>query len=82
MHGAGLKELSEVLVVAEEVGLDLGTVTHVVAAEQIKNQLAEATSAAIAAGVVGVPTVLAAGEVFWGDDRLETAATAMRGHGS
>jgi 2-hydroxychromene-2-carboxylate isomerase len=79
VHGAGLTELGDVLLVAEEVGLDPDAVTHGVAGEPVKSELTEATSAAIAAGVVGVPTVVAAGEVFWGDDRLETAAIAMRG---
>ncbi len=79
VHGTGLKQLGDVVAVAEEVGLDPVTVTEEVGSEQIKNQLIEATRAAIAAGVVGVPTVLVAGEVFWGDDQLETAAAAVRG---
>ena len=37
-------------------------------------ELSEATEAAHALGVFGVPTVEVAGELFWGDDRLEDAA--------
>jgi 2-hydroxychromene-2-carboxylate isomerase len=46
--------------------------------EAIKEALRSATEAAGDAGVVGVPTVLVGGEVFWGDDRLEEAAAAAR----
>ena len=76
VHGVGLTQLSDVVAVAEEVGLDSDALTIGVAAERIKTQLIEATEAAIAAGAVGVPTVLVAGESFWGDDQLETAAAA------
>ena len=78
VHGLGLNELGDVLAVAEEVGLDPDTVKSGVLAEHIKNQLTAATEAAIAVGAVGVPTVLASGESFWGDDHLEAAAAAMR----
>ncbi len=75
--GLGLRDLDDVLAVAEEVGLEPETVMHRVAADDIKHQLIHVTEAAIAAGVVGVPTVLAASQSFWGDDRLESAAAAM-----
>ena len=78
LHGLGLKELGDVLAVAEEVGLDQDTVKDGVTAEDIKNQLTAATEAAIATGAVGVPTVLASGQSFWGDDHLEAAAAAIR----
>ncbi len=78
VHGLGLKELDDVLAVAEEVGLDPAIVSDGIAGEYIKNQLTEATDAAMRAGAVGVPTVLATGQSFWGDDQLEAAAAAMR----
>jgi 2-hydroxychromene-2-carboxylate isomerase len=43
----------------------------------IKEALRAATGAAHDAGVFGVPTVAAGGELFWGDDRLEDAAAAL-----
>jgi 2-hydroxychromene-2-carboxylate isomerase len=46
---------------------------------QIKERLRAATDAAGDLGVQGVPSVVVAGEVFWGDDRLELAAEAARG---
>ena len=64
------------LEVAEEVGLDRAAVEAGLPAA--KDRLREATDAAIAAGVPGVPTVTIGGEHFWGDDRLEDAAAAAR----
>jgi 2-hydroxychromene-2-carboxylate isomerase len=42
----------------------------------VKEELRRATEEAGAIGVRGVPTVLAGGEAFWGDDRLEEAVEA------
>ena len=79
VDGVGLTQLGDLVAVAEEVGLDADTLRTGVAAERIKTQLTEATTTAIAAGAVGVPTVLVAGESFWGDDQnLKKAAAATR----
>ena len=40
----------------------------------VKIALREATEAAHARGLFGVPTVAVGDELFWGDDRLEDAA--------
>ena len=79
VHGVGLTELDDVLAVAAEVGLEPETVRRGIAEEATKQSLTDATEAAIAAGVVGVPTVLASGRCFWGDDQLEVAAAALSG---
>jgi 2-hydroxychromene-2-carboxylate isomerase len=42
----------------------------------VKEELRRATEEAATAGVRGVPTVVAGGEAFWGDDRLEEAVAA------
>ncbi len=76
MLGRGLKDIDDVLAVAEEVGLDPDVIKRKVVSE-VKDRLAGATEAAIAAGAVGVPTVLTSGQSFWGDDQLEAAATAV-----
>lgn len=47
-----------------------------VATEAVKRGLREATEAAAARGVEGVPALVVDGEVFWGDDRLEEAVAA------
>jgi 2-hydroxychromene-2-carboxylate isomerase len=48
----------------------------------IKQLLREATESAHALGVFGVPTVDVAGELFWGDDRLEDAGAHALSVGS
>jgi hypothetical protein len=80
--GLVLTSLEDVCAVADEVGLDSDAVSHGVASQEIKDRLASATDAAIATGLPGVPGVLVAGQSFWGDDQLETAAAAIGGGGS
>jgi len=46
----------------------------------VKDLLRERTDQASALGVFGVPSVIAAGEIFWGDDRLDEAAQAHAVH--
>lgn len=75
--GRGLKSLEDVCAVADDVGLDSDELKHGVASPEIKDRLASATDAAIAAGAFGVPSVLVADQSFWGDDQLETAAAAL-----
>jgi 2-hydroxychromene-2-carboxylate isomerase len=65
------------LEVAAEVGLDRATVEAGLPAA--KARLREATDAAIAAGVHGVPTVTVGEQHFWGDDQLEAAAATAGG---
>ena len=38
----------------------------------------ESADEAAARGVIGVPSVVVGDQVFWGDDRLEEAAAAVR----
>ncbi len=45
----------------------------------VKQQLREKTDGAHELGVIGVPTVVVGEQLFWGDDRLEEAATAAGG---
>jgi 2-hydroxychromene-2-carboxylate isomerase len=77
VEGLGLKHLDDVGAVADRVGLDPRALRHEVVSQEVKDRLAAATEAAIAAGAVGVPTVCAVGQVFWGDDQLDTAAAAI-----
>jgi 2-hydroxychromene-2-carboxylate isomerase len=75
--GRDLTELDVVLETAEEAGVERGAVSEGVADPRIKQRLRDATDAAVALGVTGVPTISAGGELFWGDDRLEEAAAAL-----
>jgi 2-hydroxychromene-2-carboxylate isomerase len=49
------------------------------AGDDVKAELRAATDAAIAAGLFGVPTVEAAGRLFWGLDALPMVAACLRG---
>ena len=73
-HGRDLSLAVHVLASAEQVGLDPVDVERATADPEVKLALREATAAAHELGVFGVPTVGVAGELFWGDDRLEDAA--------
>jgi 2-hydroxychromene-2-carboxylate isomerase len=44
----------------------------------VKDELRAVTGDAHARGVFGVPTVAVGAQLFWGDDRLEEAAAALR----
>lgn len=73
-RGLDLSVPANVFAVAGEAGLDERETERAVADPEVKLALREATGAAHALGVFGVPTVAVAGELFWGDDRLEQAA--------
>jgi 2-hydroxychromene-2-carboxylate isomerase len=76
VDGAGLRHPEDVAAVAPVAGLDGDVLLARAAADEIKRRLQEATEAAIALGVVGVPTVELGDQLFWGDDRLSAAAAA------
>jgi 2-hydroxychromene-2-carboxylate isomerase len=76
-HDLSLPEL--VLEAAERAGLDPREVRGATQAAEIKGALRDATDAAHALGVIGVPTIAIDGETFWGDDRLEDAAAELEG---
>lgn len=77
VDGLGIRELSDVLAVAESVGLDPEAVEVGVSDGAIKERLARATADGLDAGVVGVPTVIVDGTCFWGDDQLPAASSAL-----
>jgi 2-hydroxychromene-2-carboxylate isomerase len=65
--------------VADEVGLDGAALPEAIADPEIKAALRAATDGAWEAGVGGVPTLRIGDALFYGDDRLETAAAAAAG---
>jgi 2-hydroxychromene-2-carboxylate isomerase len=77
----GARDLSiadNVFEVAEQSGLDRRALEAATGDAQIKESLRRATDEAHALGVIGVPTIVIDGELFWGDDRLEDAAAHLR----
>jgi 2-hydroxychromene-2-carboxylate isomerase len=67
---------AEVLDVTVAVGLPQDAIADATRDPGVKLALREATDAARARGVFGVPTVAVGDELFWGDDRLVDAAAA------
>ena len=76
-QGHDLSLTEHVLAAAEQAGLDPLAVEEAITGPAIKQKLREATDAAHARGVPGVPTIASGDELFWGDDRLEEAAAAI-----
>lgn len=78
--GADLSQLEEVVRVAESVDLPVDELEQAIASGEVKAALREATADAWARGVTGVPCVEAAGEIFYGDDRLWAARESIENH--
>lgn len=76
-RGVDLAIPANVLRVATEVGIEAADVEAAVTDPEIKQALREATDAAFALGVIGVPTVAIGEQTFWGDDRLQDAAALL-----
>jgi 2-hydroxychromene-2-carboxylate isomerase len=74
--GRDLTEPDNVLVAAAACELHPKAVEKAVATDGVKGALCEATDRAAEVGVVGVPSLVVGGEVFWGDDLLEEALAA------
>jgi 2-hydroxychromene-2-carboxylate isomerase len=75
-RGRELSIEAHVLAAVSRAGLDRHEAHEAIRDPEIKRTLREATDAAHALGVFGVPTVAIGDELFWGDDRLEDAAAA------
>ena len=77
--GRDLSDPDNVLIAAASAELHPRALKAAVERDSIKAALREATDEAGDRGVTGVPSLVAHGEVFWGDDRLEEAAAAAAG---
>ena len=74
--GRDLSEPDSVLLAAAASELHPKALLAAVERDAIKGRLRDATERAGDLGVVGVPSVVVGGEVFWGDDRLSAGAAA------
>jgi 2-hydroxychromene-2-carboxylate isomerase len=76
---AGGRTLGEdtVLLAGAACELHPNAILKGVESRTVKDALAAATNDAYDLGVRGVPTIAVGGELFWGDDRLEDAASAL-----
>jgi 2-hydroxychromene-2-carboxylate isomerase len=76
--GRDLSETDNVLLAAAACELHPRAVLKGIEMQSVKDGLRAATDEALARGVIGVPTIRVGEQVFWGDDRLEQAAEAIR----
>jgi 2-hydroxychromene-2-carboxylate isomerase len=75
-HEAGdLADPEVVLRAGERARIDSSRLAGAMAEQPIKDALRAAQAHAMSLGVFGVPTVVVEGELFWGDDRLDEAAS-------
>jgi 2-hydroxychromene-2-carboxylate isomerase len=74
--GRDLGEVDNVLIAAAACELHPRALLKAIETAGVKEALREATDAAAAAGVRGVPALRVGERVFWGDDRLEAAVEA------
>ncbi|MBS1885960.1 MAG: DsbA family protein [Actinobacteria bacterium] len=74
--GKDLSDPDNVMIAAAACELHPRALESAVRTQIVKDGLREATDAAAAAGVFGVPSVRVGEQVFWGDDRLEDAVEA------
>lgn len=76
VDGLSLAEDEAIELAAHRAGLDPEFALAAADDPNVKQELKDNTAAALAAGVIGVPSVVVGDEVFWGDDRLEDAVAA------
>ena len=76
--GRGLDDVDNILLAGAACELHPNALLPALERDSIKQRLKDATNDAIERGVPGVPTVRVGDELFWGDDRLEQAAAAIR----
>jgi 2-hydroxychromene-2-carboxylate isomerase len=76
--GRDLSDVDNILLAAAACELHPRAVLTGMEMQSVKDRLRAATEKAIARGVTGVPSIAVGEQVFWGDDRLEEAAEAIR----
>jgi 2-hydroxychromene-2-carboxylate isomerase len=76
--GRDMSDVDNVLVAAAACELHPKAVVKGIQTQSVKDNLRAATDEAIERGVEGIPTLAVGEKLFWGDDRLEEAVTALR----
>lgn len=77
-RGRELSIAAHVLEAGAQIGLDRHQLEDAIGDPRVKQALRDETDAAYERGVFGVPTISIGDELFWGDDRLEAAASHLR----
>ena len=77
--GRGDEDVVDLREVAAACELHPNAILKALETQSVKDKLRDATAAAYDRGVRGVPTIAVGDQLFYGDDRLEEAASALRG---
>lgn len=77
--GRDLSDVDNVLIAAAACELHPNAVLKAIETQSVKDKLREVTAEAYDRGVRGVPTIAVGEELYYGDDRLEEAASALAG---
>jgi 2-hydroxychromene-2-carboxylate isomerase len=77
VEGGDLSRLDQLTDIAASVHLPSDELADAISRPAIKDGLREATARAWERGVTGVPCLEVDGEIFYGDDRLESAARRL-----
>jgi 2-hydroxychromene-2-carboxylate isomerase len=75
--GRDLSDVDNILIAAAACELHPNAILKALETQSVKDKLREATAEAYERGVRGVPTIAVGDQLFWGDDRLEEAASAL-----
>jgi 2-hydroxychromene-2-carboxylate isomerase len=76
--GVPLDDADALATIADDAGLDGHELLAAATGDPVKQALRERNEAAVALGVSGLPTVVSGDRRWWGDDRLDAAAAALR----
>ena len=76
--GRDLSDVDNILIAAAACELHPNAILKALETQSVKDKLREATAEAYERGVRGVPTIAVGDQLFWGDDRLEDAASVLR----
>jgi 2-hydroxychromene-2-carboxylate isomerase len=77
--GKDLSDVDNVLIAAAACELHPNAVLKAIETQSVKDKLRAVTVEAYDRGVRGVPTIAVGDELYYGDDRLEEAASALAG---
>ena len=77
--GRDLSDVDNILIAAAACELHPNAILKALETQSVKDRLKEATAEAYERGVRGVPSIAVGDELFYGDDRLKEAASALRG---
>jgi 2-hydroxychromene-2-carboxylate isomerase len=78
VDGRAMGQPAEVAAVVASAGISPAEFEALVANPAVKEALRERTHAAVERGVFGAPTMFVGDEMFWGQDRLDFVAEALR----